>query len=47
LTFRIVRRAQASWQGTLPDGGDRISRGSGAIDGACVLRAREANLAAS
>jgi hypothetical protein len=47
LTFRTVRRAQASWQGTLPDGGDRISRGIGAIDGAYPLRAREANLAVS
>jgi osmotically inducible protein OsmC len=40
LSFRIVRRAQASWQGTLPDGSGRISLGSGAFDGAYSLRAR-------
>jgi osmotically inducible protein OsmC len=40
LNFRIVRRAQASWQGALPDGSGRISLGSGAFDGAYSLRAR-------
>jgi osmotically inducible protein OsmC len=43
LSFRIVRRAQASWQGTLPDGSGRIALGSGAFDGAYSLRARVEN----
>jgi hypothetical protein len=39
LNFRIVRRAQASWPGALPDGSGRISPGSGALDDAFSLRA--------
>ena len=40
LSFRIVRSAQASWQGSVPEGGGRISLGSGAFDGPYSLRAR-------
>ena len=40
MSFRVVRRAQASWQGTLPDGSGRIALGSGAFDGPYSLRAR-------
>jgi len=38
--FRVVRSAQASWQGTAPEGSGRISLGSGAFDGPYSLRAR-------
>ena len=40
MSFRVVRRAQASWQGTLPDGSGRIALGSGSFDGPYSLRAR-------
>ena len=40
MSFRVVRRAQASWQGTLPEGSGRIVLGSGAFDGPYSLRAR-------
>jgi osmotically inducible protein OsmC len=36
----VTRRAQASWQGTVPDGGGRIGVGSGAYEGPFTLRAR-------
>jgi osmotically inducible protein OsmC len=38
--FRVVRSAQASWQGTGPEGTGRIALGSGAFDGPYSLRAR-------
>jgi osmotically inducible protein OsmC len=38
--IRIRRRAQASWQGTVPEGGGRIALGSGAFEGAFTLHAR-------
>lgn len=40
MSFRVVRRAEARWQGTVPDGGGRITLGSGAFDGPYSLRAR-------
>jgi len=40
LSFRVSRTAQASWQGTVDEGGGRISLGSGAYEGAFTLRAR-------
>jgi len=40
LSFRVVRSAQASWQGTAPEGTGRIALGSGAFDGPYSLRAR-------
>ena len=40
MNFRIVRRAQASWQGTLTDGKGRIALSSGAFEGPYSLRAR-------
>lgn len=40
LSFRVVRSAEARWQGTVPDGGGRIALGSGAFDGPYSLRAR-------
>ncbi len=36
----MSRSAQASWQGTVPDGGGRIALGSGAYEGAFTLKAR-------
>lgn len=40
LSFRIIRRAQATWQGNVPDGGGRLGLGSGAYEGPFSLRAR-------
>ena len=40
MSFRVVRSAQASWQGTVSEGSGRISLGSGAFDGRYSLRAR-------
>ncbi|MGE5287226.1 MAG: OsmC family peroxiredoxin [Micromonosporaceae bacterium] len=40
MNFRVVRSAQASWQGTVPEGSGRITLGSGAFDGPYSLRAR-------
>jgi len=40
LSFRVVRGAQASWQGTLSEGSGRIALGSGAFAGSYSLRAR-------
>jgi osmotically inducible protein OsmC len=38
--FRIIRTADASWQGTVDDGGGRLAVGSGALDGPFTLKAR-------
>lgn len=40
MSVRVIRKAKASWQGTLPDGGGRIALGSGAFEGPFTLRAR-------
>jgi lipoyl-dependent peroxiredoxin len=40
LSIRVVRSSEASWQGTVPDGGGRIALGSGAFEGPFTLRAR-------
>lgn len=40
MSFRVTRSSQASWQGTVPDGGGRLALGSGAYEGAFSLRAR-------
>jgi lipoyl-dependent peroxiredoxin len=40
VNFRVTRSAQASWQGTVPEGTGRITLGSGAFDGPYSLRAR-------
>jgi lipoyl-dependent peroxiredoxin len=40
LSVRVSRHAEASWQGTVPDGGGRISLGSGAFAGVFTLRNR-------
>jgi lipoyl-dependent peroxiredoxin len=40
VSFRIVRRSEAQWQGTDADGGGRIALGSGAFDGPYSLKAR-------
>ena len=40
MSFRVVRSARASWQGTVSEGSGRISLGSGAFDGPYSLRAR-------
>jgi lipoyl-dependent peroxiredoxin len=40
VSIRVIRKAQAGWQGTVPDGGGRIALGSGAFEGPFTLRAR-------
>ena len=40
MSFRVIRSAQASWQGTVPGGGGRLALGSGAFEGPFTLRAR-------
>jgi lipoyl-dependent peroxiredoxin len=40
VSIRVTRSAQASWQGTVPEGGGRIAVGSGAFEGPFTLRAR-------
>ena len=40
MSIRVTRTAQASWQGTVPEGGGRIGVGSGAYEGPFTLRAR-------
>ncbi len=40
MSFRVTRRAHASWRGTVPEGGGRIELGSGAFEGPFSLRAR-------
>jgi lipoyl-dependent peroxiredoxin len=40
VSIRLIRKAQASWQGTVPEGGGRIAVGSGAFEGPFTLRAR-------
>ena len=40
LSFRVVRSAEASWQGTVSKGSGRVTLGSGAFDGPYSLRAR-------
>jgi osmotically inducible protein OsmC len=44
----VIRTAEASWQGTVSDGGGRLEVGSGAFEGPYSLRARtEENAAAT
>jgi lipoyl-dependent peroxiredoxin len=40
LSFRVTRRSEASWQGTVPEGGGRLALGSGAFEGPFTLKAR-------
>jgi osmotically inducible protein OsmC len=40
MGFRVTRGAEASWQGTVPDGGGRLALGSGAFEGPFTLKAR-------
>ena len=40
MAFRVIRTAQASWSGTVPEGGGRLALGSGAFEGPFTLRAR-------
>lgn len=40
MSVRVTRRSEASWQGTVPDGGGRIALGSGAFEGPFTLKAR-------
>lgn len=40
MSFRVTRRAEATWQGSATDGGGRIALGSGAYEGPFSLRAR-------
>ena len=43
MSVRVSRHAEASWQGTVPDGGGRIALGSGAFEGVFTLRNRVAD----
>ncbi|MHB1833988.1 MAG: OsmC family peroxiredoxin [Solirubrobacteraceae bacterium] len=45
MAVRVSRSAQASWQGTVPDGGGRIALGSGAYEGEFNLRNRVEDVA--
>jgi lipoyl-dependent peroxiredoxin len=38
--IRLTRTADASWSGTVPEGGGRIALGSGAFEGPFTLKAR-------
>jgi osmotically inducible protein OsmC len=40
VSVRVRRRSEASWQGTVPEGGGRIALGSGAFEGPFTLKAR-------
>jgi lipoyl-dependent peroxiredoxin len=40
LGLRLTRTADASWSGTVPDGGGHIALGSGAFEGKFTLKAR-------
>jgi osmotically inducible protein OsmC len=40
MGIKVTRRARASWQGTVPDGGGRIALGSGAYEGDFTLKGR-------
>ena len=40
MAIKIVRTAEASWSGTVPEGGGRLALGSGAFEGPFTLRAR-------
>jgi osmotically inducible protein OsmC len=40
MGIRLTRRAQASWQGTVPEGGGHIALGSGAFEGDFTLKGR-------
>jgi osmotically inducible protein OsmC len=38
--IRLTRTADATWSGTVPDGGGRLALGSGAFEGPFTLKAR-------
>src|SRR4051794_34014825 len=40
MSIRITRTAQASWSGTVAEGGGRLALGSGAFEGPFTLKAR-------
>lgn len=40
MGIRVVRSSEASWRGTVPEGGGRIALGSGAFEGPFTLKAR-------
>ncbi len=40
MSFRVTRRSQATWRGTVPEGGGRLALGSGAFEGPFSLKAR-------
>jgi lipoyl-dependent peroxiredoxin len=40
LGIRVTRSAEASWEGTVQEGGGRLALGSGAFEGPFTLRAR-------
>ena len=40
MSFRVTRVADATWQGTVSEGGGRLDLGSGAFEGPYSLRAR-------
>jgi lipoyl-dependent peroxiredoxin len=40
VSIRLTRTAEASWSGTVPEGGGRLALGSGAFEGPFTLKAR-------
>ena len=40
MGIKVIRTAEATWSGTVPDGGGRLALGSGAFEGPFTLRAR-------
>jgi osmotically inducible protein OsmC len=40
MAIKVTRRAEASWQGTVEEGGGRIALGSGVYEGGFSLRGR-------
>lgn len=40
MGIRLTRTADATWSGTVPDGGGRLALGSGAFEGPFTLKAR-------
>ena len=40
MSFRVTRRSQATWKGTVAEGGGRLALGSGAYEGPFSLKAR-------
>jgi lipoyl-dependent peroxiredoxin len=47
VSIRVIRTAEVTWQGNVPEGGGRIALGSGAYEGDFTLKARIDDVARS